>query len=55
MQQMRLVVDYARFEPLTRDIARIGGQILDKQFGERVSVLASVPLGEMETLLGIYH
>lgn len=55
MQQMRLVVDYARFEPLARDIAKIGGQILDKQFGERVSVLASVPLGEMEALLGIYN
>ena len=46
MQQIRLVVDYARFEPLSRDIGKIAGQVLDKQFGERVSVIALVPVSE---------
>jgi len=54
MQQLKLVVDYARFEPLARDVAKMAGQILDKQFGERVSVLASVPADEVEKLLGMY-
>ena len=54
MQQLRLVVDYARFEPLARDVAKVAGHILDKQFGERVSVLASVPVDEVEKLLEMY-
>lgn len=54
MRQIRLVVDYARFEPLARDLAKVNGEILDKQFGEQVSVIASVPVNEAEKILGIY-
>lgn len=54
MQQIRLVVDYARFEPFSRDIGKVEGQILDKQFGERVSVIAVVPASEVDRLLSVY-
>jgi uncharacterized YigZ family protein len=54
MRQIRLVVDYARFEPLSRDLAKANGQILDKQFGEQVTVLASLPVDQAEKILGIY-
>ena len=54
MQQIRLVVDYARFEPLARDIGKLNGQVLDKQFGERVTVIATVPASEVDKLLGAY-
>lgn len=54
MKRIKLVVDYARFEPLARDLAKINGEILDKQFGEQVSVIASVPVNEADKILGIY-
>lgn len=54
MRQIRLVVDYARFEPLARDIGKLNGQVLDKQFGERVTVIATVPASEVDKLLGAY-
>ena len=54
MKRITLVVDYARFEPLARDLAKINGEILDKQFGEHVSVIASVPVNEADKILGIY-
>lgn len=55
MRQVRLVVDYARLENLQRDVARMQGQVPDKQFGERVTVLVSVPAVEAAGLLQKYQ
>lgn len=50
MCQARLVLDYARLEGFMRDIARMGGQMLDKQFAEKVTVIVSIPAGEAKGL-----
>lgn len=54
MCQIRLVVDYAQFDVLCRDLARLNGKLLDKQFGERVTVAASLPVHEAAGLMGRY-
>lgn len=46
MRRIQLVLDYARLDSFTRDLARLNGEILDKDFGERVAVIASVPADE---------
>jgi uncharacterized YigZ family protein len=50
MCQARLVLDYARLDSFTRELAKLGGQMLDKQFGERVAVLVSIPVSELKGL-----
>lgn len=50
MRQMRLTLDYGRLDAFTREVAKLGGQILDKTFGERVAVLASVPADQADGL-----
>lgn len=50
MQTMRFTLDYKRLDQLTRDLARMNGEILDKAFGEHVTVLASVPAHEVANL-----
>lgn len=54
MRQIRLVLDYARLDSFTRDLGRVNGEILDKDFGERVTIVASVPADEAAGLLGRY-
>lgn len=46
MRQIRLVLDYARLDGFTRELVRLNGEILDKDFGERVALIASVPADE---------
>jgi uncharacterized YigZ family protein len=46
MQQIRLVLDYKSLDGFTRELTKLNGEILDKAFGERVEVLASVPASE---------
>lgn len=43
MCQLRLRLEYAQLDAFTRELVRLGGQLLGKQFGERVTVLAEVP------------
>lgn len=50
MKTLRLNVDYGRLDGLTREIAKLGGQVLDKAFGQHVTVLASVPDKDAEGL-----
>lgn len=50
MQQIRLVLDYAQLDPFTRELGKLGGQMLDKAFGERVTVLASLPADDAAAL-----
>jgi putative IMPACT (imprinted ancient) family translation regulator len=43
MRQMRIVLDYAKLDRFTRELERLNGAILDKQFSEKVEVIASLP------------
>ncbi len=50
MRQLRLELDYARLDGFTRELARMEGRMLDKAFGERVTVLVEVPAAEAEAM-----
>lgn len=54
MQQIKLVMPYARLDGFTRELAKINGVLLDKQFDEQVTVLASVPAHEASALKNRY-
>jgi uncharacterized YigZ family protein len=54
MQEIRLVLDYAKLDGFTRELSRMNGELLDKEFGERVSVVASVPADEAAAMLQRY-
>ncbi|MFA6179918.1 MAG: YigZ family protein [Candidatus Methylopumilus sp.] len=43
MQLIRLELDYKDLDYFTREVGKLDGEIKDKVFGERVSVIASVP------------
>ncbi len=43
MQQLRMVLDYARLDSFTRELEKLGGQIENKQFGEHVTIVATIP------------
>jgi uncharacterized YigZ family protein len=51
MLQIKLSMEYARLDGFTRELAKLNGQLLDKQFGEKVMVLVSVPAHEAEALI----
>ncbi|HEY8118006.1 MAG TPA: YigZ family protein [Methylophilaceae bacterium] len=48
MQQIRVVLDYKSLDNFTRDLTKLNGEILDKQFGEYVELVASLPASEAE-------
>ena len=50
MQQIRLVLDYAQLDQFTRELGKLNGQLLDKHFGERVTVLATLPADDAADL-----
>jgi uncharacterized YigZ family protein len=54
MRQIELTMDYARLDGFTRELTKLNGQLLDKQFGERVTVLAAVPVHEVAALIKRY-
>lgn len=43
MRRIRLVLDYGRLDSFVREVTRLNGQVLEKAFAERVTVVASVP------------
>jgi uncharacterized YigZ family protein len=47
MQQLRFTLDYPKLESFTRELGKTGGQLLDKQFGEKVTVVASIPADQI--------
>lgn len=55
MQLLKLVLDYNRLDSFTRDLGKLGGGIIDKQFAEKVSIVASAPVAEIPGLLGRYQ
>lgn len=55
MTELELEISYAQFDRFARDLANLGGVILDRDFAARVRVRASVPLGEATALRGRYQ
>lgn len=51
MQRVQMILDYARLEACTREVVRLNGAVLDKQFGEQVTIIASVPAVEAAGLV----
>lgn len=50
MRQLRFTVNYDRLEQLTRELERLGGHVLGKDFGERVALLTQVPASAVAAL-----
>jgi len=44
MVQVKISTTYKRVDELTREVQKLHGEILDKQFGENVHFLLKVPL-----------
>ncbi len=55
MRQVRLVVEYGQLDGVVRDVGKMGGQVVDRGFGEKVTVVVSVPDGEVAGLQGKYQ
>ena len=57
MRQLRLVVEYAQLDGVVRDVGKLGGQVLDKGFEERVTVVVvvSVPVADVAGMQQKYH
>ena len=51
MQQIRVILDYAKLDYFTRELAKLDGKLLDKQFGEHVTVIAELPVDEVAGLM----
>jgi uncharacterized YigZ family protein len=54
MCQIELVMDYSYLDSFTRELSRLNGQLLSKQFGEHVTLLAAVPEREAAALVKRY-
>jgi uncharacterized YigZ family protein len=50
MGRLRLRLDYADFDLFTRELSRVNGAILDKQFAEHVDVVVSIPVADAESI-----
>ena len=54
MVQIQLVVEYAQLDGLIRELSKRNGQVLDKQFGEQVTVLVALPESEVGEIKSRY-
>lgn len=55
MAEIRLEMDYADFDIFCRDVEKLNGSILDKQFDTSVHVRASVPADDAAALQAKYQ
>lgn len=55
MQHLRLELEYTQFDGFVREVERLGGAVLDKAFGAKVNVLASVAEDCAEALKNKYR
>ncbi len=51
MRQIEMVLDYARLDSFTRELAKLNGQVLEKRFDERVTLRVSVAAQDLAALL----
>lgn len=54
MRKISLILDYAQFDAFCRELAKLGGTLIDKQFAERVRLTASLPEHEAAALMRRY-
>lgn len=54
MRQVRVILDYKTLDGFIREIAKLNGEVLDKAFGERITVTASVPADTVTALTQRY-
>lgn len=54
MRQIRLAIDYKSIDSFIREVGKLEGKVLDKSFGERVTVTASLPGHSVEALMQKY-
>ena len=55
MREARLIVDYAQFDACCRELERQRCTLLDKQFGERVTLTVALPADKMADFLQRYR
>jgi uncharacterized YigZ family protein len=51
MQQLALTIEYNRLDALTKALSQINGEVLDKQFDEKVHVVVNFPLAEEQAFI----
>jgi uncharacterized YigZ family protein len=47
MMNVRLKMDYSQFDQFCREIGKIQGEVLDKQFGQHVEVIVALPASQV--------
>lgn len=55
MQQIMVHLNYAQLDMFIRDVTKVNGKILDKQFGQLVTVTASLPKTATQTLIARFQ
>lgn len=55
MQSVQLTLDYHRLDHFIRDLDKIGGAVIDRQFSETVTVTFHAPAAEIPALIGRYQ
>jgi uncharacterized YigZ family protein len=48
--QIKLILDYKVLDQFIRELSKVNGQVIDKSFGEHVTVIASLPVAEATAL-----
>ena len=48
--QVKLILDYKVLDQFIRELSKVNGQVIDKSFGEHVTVIASLPVAEATAL-----
>lgn len=43
MTELKLIVDYSQFDELVRHLSKINGEVMDKSFANKVTVIARLP------------
>jgi uncharacterized YigZ family protein len=51
MTNIRLKMDYSRFDEFCREISKFNGEVMDKQFGQHVEVIASLPASQVSLVM----
>lgn len=50
MCQLKLVLNYNVLDQFVRELSKVNGQLIDKSFGEHVTVIASLPVTQAASL-----
>ncbi|BCM24916.1 IMPACT family protein [Methyloradius palustris] len=51
MSNITLKMDYSRFDEFCRELGKLNGEVLDKQFGQHVEVIASLPASQISLVM----